>query len=105
MSYTEEELKKELETKEYEYGFYTDIESDTIEVGLNENVIKEISKRKGEPKWMTDWRLSAYKSWKEMDEPNWANVKYNKPEYQAISYYSAPKGTPKYESLEEVAPE
>ena len=49
MSYTEEELKKELETKEYEYGFYTDIESDTIEVGLNENVIKEISKRKGEP--------------------------------------------------------
>ena len=105
MSYTEEELKKELETKEYEYGFYTDIESDTIEVGLNENVIKEISKRKGEPKWMTDWRLSAYKSWKEMDEPNWANVKYNKPDYQAISYYSAPKGKPKYESLDEVDPE
>ena len=74
MGYTEEELKKELETKEYEYGFYTDIESDTFEIGLNEDVIKKISKRKDEPKWMTEWRLSAYKVWKEMDEPNWANV-------------------------------
>jgi Fe-S cluster assembly protein SufB len=105
MGYTEEELKKELETKEYEYGFYTDIESDTFEIGLNEDVIKKISKRKDEPKWMTEWRLSAYKVWKEMDEPNWANVKYNKPDYQAISYYSAPKGKPKYDSLDEVDPE
>ena len=54
---------------------------------------------------MTEWRLSAYKVWKEMDEPNWANVKYNKPDYQAISYYSAPKGKPKYDSLDEVDPE
>ena len=105
MGYTEEELKKELETKEYEYGFYTDIESDTFEIGLNEDVIKKYPKEKDEPKWMTEWRLSAYKVWKEMDEPNWANVKYNKPDYQAISYYSAPKGKPKYDSLDEVDPE
>ena len=76
MAYTEEELKKELETKEYEYGFYTDIESDTFPVGLNEDIIRKISDKKGEPEWMTDWRLEAYNNWKEMTEPEWANVYY-----------------------------
>ena len=105
MAYTEEELKKELETKEYEYGFYTDIDSETFPVGLNEEVVREISQKKNEPEWMTSWRLEAFKAWKAMDEPNWANVKYNKPNYQDISYYSAPKKKDQYKSLDEVDPE
>lgn len=105
MAYTEEELKKELETKEYEYGFYTDIESDTFPVGLNEEIVRAISKRKEEPEWMTEWRLQAFASWKQMEEPEWANVNYEKPDFQAISYYSAPKKKDKYESLDEVDPE
>ena len=105
MAYTEEELKKELETKEYEYGFYTDIESDTFPVGLNEDIVRAISKRKEEPEWMTQWRLEAFAAWKEMEEPEWANVNYKKPDFQAISYYSAPKKKDKYESLDEVDPE
>lgn len=105
MAYTEEELKKELETKEYEYGFYTDIESDTLPVGLNEEIVVAISRKKEEPQWMTDWRLEAFRIWKEMEEPEWANVTYQKPDFQAISYYSAPNKKPKYESLDEVDPE
>ncbi|MGB0260619.1 MAG: Fe-S cluster assembly protein SufB [Flavobacteriaceae bacterium] len=105
MAYTEEELKKELETNEYEYGFYTDIESDTFPVGLNEEVVRAISQRKNEPDWMTEWRLEAYRTWSNMQEPDWANVQYIKPDFQAISYYSAPKTAPKYNSLDEVDPE
>ena len=105
MAYTEEELKKELESKEYAYGFYTDIESDTFPVGLNEEVVRAISKRKNEPAWMTEWRLEAYEAWSAMEEPDWANVDYPKPDFQAISYYSAPKKAPKYNSLDEVDPE
>ena len=103
--YTEDDLKRELETKEYEYGFYTDIESDTLPVGLNEEIIIAISKKKEEPEWMTEWRLDAFKKWKEMSEPEWANVKYEKPDLQKISYYSAPSNKPKYNSLDEVDPE
>ena len=103
--YTEDDLKKELETKKYEYGFYTDIESDTLPMGLNEEIIVAISKKKEEPEWMTEWRLDAYKKWKEMIEPKWANVKYEKPNLQKISYYSAPSNKPKYNSLDEVDPE
>ncbi|MEL4306898.1 Fe-S cluster assembly protein SufB [Joostella sp. CR20] len=105
MAYTEEELKKELETKEYEYGFYTDIESDTLPVGLNEDIVRAISKKKNEPEWMTEWRLEAFRVWIEMEEPEWANVTYKKPDFQAISYYSAPMKKPKYNSLDEVDPE
>jgi Fe-S cluster assembly protein SufB len=105
MAYTEEELKKELESKEYAYGFYTDIESDTFPVGLNENIVRAISQRKNEPAWMTEWRLEAYEVWCGMEEPDWANVDYPKPDFQAISYFSAPKKAPKYNSLDEVDPE
>jgi len=105
MAYTEEELKKELETKEYEYGFYTDIESDTFPKGLNEEIVIAISKKKEEPDWMTEWRLESYRYWKEMTEPEWANIHYKKPEFQDISYYSAPNKKPKYNSLDEVDPE
>lgn len=105
MAYTEDDLKKELETKEYEYGFYTDIESDTFPIGLNEDVVRAISLRKEEPEWMTDWRIESYREWVKMIEPEWANVRYKKPDFQAISYYSAPNKKPKYNSLDEVDPE
>jgi len=103
--YTEDDLREELKTKEYEYGFYTDIDSDTFPVGLNENIVKAISKKKNEPKWMTDWRLDAYREWEKMKEPEWANVNYKKPDLQSISYYSAPSNAPKYNDLSEVDPE
>jgi Fe-S cluster assembly protein SufB len=103
--YTEEHLKEELASKEYEYGFYTDIESDTFPAGLNEDIVRAISKKKNEPEWMTEWRLEAFRVWSEMIEPEWANVKYEKPDFQAVSYYSAPKKKDKYESLDEVDPE
>lgn len=103
--FTEDDLKKELETKEYEYGFYTDIESDTFPIGLNEDVVRAISKKKNEPQWMTDWRIDAYKIWSEMKEPEWVNVKYKKPDFQAISYYSAPKKADPNKSLSDVDPE
>jgi len=105
MAYTEEELKKELESKEYAYGFYTDIESDTFPKGLNEDIVRAISKKKEEPEWMTEWRLEAFRHWQEMVEPEWPNVKYTKPDFQDISYYSAPNKKPKYNSLDEVDPE
>jgi Fe-S cluster assembly protein SufB len=103
--YTEDDLKVELENKEYEYGFYTDIESETFPIGLNEDVVRAISKKKEEPEWMTEWRLESFRVWKEMIEPEWANVHYEKPDFQAISYYSAPKKKPTLNSLDEVDPE
>lgn len=103
--YTEDDLKKELETKEYAYGFYTDIEADKFPAGLNEDIVRAISKKKNEPEWMTDWRLEAYRIWQKMEEPEWANVKYTKPKFNEISYYSAPKQRPKLDSLDEVDPE
>ncbi|WP_405378375.1 Fe-S cluster assembly protein SufB [Nonlabens sp. Asnod3-A02] len=103
--YTEEQLEKELQNKEYEYGFYTEMESDTIPIGLSEDVIRIISAKKNEPQWMLDWRLQAYRVFIEMEEPEWANVNYDKPDLQAISYYSAPNSKPKYDSLDEVDPE
>ena len=103
--FTEDDLKKELETKEYEYGFYTDIESDTFPVGLNEDVVRAISAKKNEPQWMTDWRVEAFQIWSAMEEPDWANVNYDKPDFQAISYYSAPKKADPNKKLEDVDPE
>ncbi|HBC03322.1 MAG TPA: Fe-S cluster assembly protein SufB, partial [Aequorivita sp.] len=103
--YTEDDLKKELETKEYEYGFYTDIESDTFPIGINEDVVRAISKKKEEPEWMTEWRLESFRYWQKMVEPDWANVHYEKPNFQNISYYSAPNKKPKYNSIDEVDPE
>jgi len=103
--YTEDDLREELKTKEYEYGFYTDIESDTFPNGLNEEIIRAISERKEEPEWMTEWRLESFRYWEQMIEPEWANIHYKKPDFQAISYYSAPNKKPKYNSLDEVDPE
>ena len=103
--YTEDDLKIELETEEYEYGFYTNIESDTFPIGLNEDIVRAISLRKEEPQWMTDWRLEAFRAWEQMIEPEWANIKYTKPDFQAISYYSAPKAIDPNKTLDDVDPE
>ena len=105
MKYTEDDLKKELETQEYEYGFYTELESDTFPKGLNEAIVRAISKKKNEPEWMTEWRLDAFRIWEQMEEPEWANVTYKKPEFQEIAYYSAPKQKPKLNSIDEVDPD
>src|SRR5258708_34659686 len=88
----------------YKYGFVTDIESDVVPAGLNEDVVRLISAKKGEPVWMVDWRLKAYRNWLKMEEPHWPNVKYGPIDYQAISYYAAPKKLPKLESLDQVDP-
>jgi Fe-S cluster assembly protein SufB len=74
MSYTEKELKKELDNKSYEFGFVTDIESDKAPVGLNEDVVKLISSKKKEPQWLLNYRLKAFQIWKTMKEPDWAHV-------------------------------
>jgi Fe-S cluster assembly protein SufB len=103
--YTEDDLREEMKTKQYEYGFYSDIDSETFPIGLDESIVRAISKKKNEPEWMTEWRLDAFRIWQKMDEPNWANVNYEKPDFQAISYYSAPNGKAKYDSLEDVDPE
>ncbi len=105
MAYTEEDLKKELSVKEYEFGFTTDIESDKAPIGLNEDIIRLISSKKNEPGWMLKYRLDAYEKWLKMEEPNWAHVHYQKPDFQAISYYAAPKQKKELNSLDEVDPE
>jgi len=96
---------EELAAREYQAGFVTDIEADTLPPGLNEDVIRAISARKGEPDWLLKWRLEAFRHWQTMTEPTWAHVHYGPINYQAISYYSAPKSDregPK--SLDEVDP-
>lgn len=91
---------------EYEAGFVTDIESDTIAPGLNEDVIRFISAKKNEPEWMTEWRLKAFHEWQKMEKPEWANLKIEEIDFQSISYYSAPKSMKdRPQSLDEVDPE
>jgi Fe-S cluster assembly protein SufB len=102
--YTEDDLREELATQEYEYGFYTDIESDTFPKGLNEDIVRAISKKKNEPEWMTEWRLEAFRIWEGMKEPDWANVNYPKPDFQNIAYYSAPKSVDPNKTLDDVDP-
>tara|TARA_B100001964_G_scaffold108781_1_gene121507 strand:+ start:5814 stop:7262 length:1449 start_codon:yes stop_codon:yes gene_type:complete len=92
-------------SREYEYGFVTDIDQEIIPPGLNEGVIRLISSKKNEPDWLLDWRLKAYGQWLKMEEPNWAKLQYSKIDFQAISYYSAPKEKEKLKSLDEVDPE
>ncbi len=99
------EILDEITGKDYEFGFTTNIESEKIPAGLNEEVIRVISAKKNEPSWLLDWRLEAFKIWQGMKEPEWAHVHYTKPDFQAISYYSAPKSKPKYNSLDEIDPE
>lgn len=100
-----DEILGEITASEYKYGFTTEIESDTVPPGLNEDVIRLISSKKNEPEWMLEWRLDAYHTWSEMVEPDWPNVHYQKPDFQAISYYSAPKQKKTLDSLDDVDPE
>ena len=94
-----------LEDNTYKYGFTTDVESETFAKGLDEDVVRAISKKKEEPQFMLDFRLKAFAKWKTMKEPEWPNVHYPKIDFQNISYYSAPKQKKKLESLDEVDPE
>ena len=98
-----EVIEKAIE-QDYKYGFVTDIEQDTLPPGLNEDVIRSISAIKNEPDFMLEWRLKSYNQWLKMEEPTWAKVDYPKIDYQAISYYSAPKKK-ELKSLDEVDPE
>ena len=101
----EDNLLSEVTEKNYKYGFTTEIESDTIAPGLDESVIRTISKKKNEPDWLLDWRLEAFAAWSKMEEPEWAHVEYEKPDLQSISFYSAPKQKKELASLDEVDPE
>ena len=105
MAYQEDPILEEVTNKDYEFGFVTDIETDKVPKGLNEDIIRLISKKKNEPEWLLEWRLDAFETWKKMTEPEWAHVKYDKPNFQNISYYAAPKQKPVLNSLDEVDPE
>ncbi len=96
---------RDLTKQEYKWGFVSNIESETVPRGLNEDIIRLISAKKQEPEWMLDWRLKAFKAWKEMKEPTWQNVHYAPIDYQNLYYYSAPKAKPSLKSLDEVDPE
>ena len=104
-AYTEDSLKTELENQSYEFGFTIDIESDKAPNGLSEEIVRFISTKKQEPEWLLDYRLNAFRIWEKMEEPDWAHVKYKKPDFQNICYYSAPKPKKELASLDEVDPE
>jgi len=101
---TQDKLIEEFANREYEHGFVTEVEQETLPPGLDEDVIRTISAKKSEPEWMTEWRLKAYRRWLEMDEPTWPNVHYSEIDYQAISYFAAPKKK-ELEGLDELDPE
>jgi Fe-S cluster assembly protein SufB len=102
---TETNTIEELANKEYKYGFVTDIDADEAPRGLNEDIIRFISKKKDEPSWLLEWRLKAFRHWLTMEEPVWPNVHYPKIDYQNIIYFSAPKKKKDLKSLDEVDPE
>jgi Fe-S cluster assembly protein SufB len=102
---SEAKTVEQLTKREYSAGFVTDIESDAVRPGLDEEIVRLISAKKGEPEWLLEWRLRALRHWLTMTEPTWQNVRYERPDYQSIVYYSAPrlsKDAPK--SLDEVDP-
>ncbi|MEI6947413.1 Fe-S cluster assembly protein SufB [Paraflavisolibacter sp. H34] len=99
------EIIEQIAEKEYEFGFVTDIEMDVVPPGLNEDVIRFISQKKNEPEWMLEWRLKGYNAFLKEPTPTWQNFEMPEIDYQAISYYAAPKTKKKLESLDEVDPE
>jgi len=102
---TETREVEELANREYKWGFVTDVESESIPKGLNEDVIRLISAKKNEPEWLLEWRLKAFRHWQTLVEPRWPNVTYAKIDYQDIVYYSAPRQKKQLQSLDEVDPE
>jgi Fe-S cluster assembly protein SufB len=101
----DEKILAEVTGSEYKYGFTTDIESENAPKGLNEDIIRFISSKKEEPDWLLEWRLDAFRKWQQMEEPDWANVNYEKPDFQDIIYYSAPKPKKQLDSLDDADPE
>jgi Fe-S cluster assembly protein SufB len=102
---TQEKLLNDITTQEYQYGFFTDIETDVIPKGLSEDVIRLISFKKKEPEFMLEFRLKAYREWLKMKSPEWAHLRIPPIDFQETIYYAAPRTSPKYESLDEVDPE
>jgi Fe-S cluster assembly protein SufB len=102
---TATETIEELATREYKYGFETEVETDTFPAGLNEDIVRRLSEKKGEPAWLLEFRLKAYRAWLTMREPVWHNLKIAPIDYQALSYYSAPKPKKQLNSMDEVDPE
>ena len=101
---TIEQVKK-IDVDQYKYGFETTIETVKAPKGLNEDIVRYISEKKGEPAWMLEWRLDAYERWLTMTEPTWAKVTYPKIDFQELHFYAAPKSTDGPTSLDEVDPE
>ena len=101
----QDKILNDVTSQDYKYGFVTDIETDIIAKGLNEDTVRIISAKKGEPEFMLEFRLKAFREWQKMTMPNWAYLKIPPIDYQEIIYYAAPKSTPKYQSIDEVDPE
>ncbi|MAW65106.1 MAG: Fe-S cluster assembly protein SufB [Flavobacteriales bacterium] len=101
----EDKIIEEATSGDYKYGFVSNIDSELAQKGLTEDTVRFISDKKNEPKWLLEWRLKAFKTWQRMEEPDWAHVSYQKPNFQDIIYYAAPKPKKQYESLDEVDPE
>ncbi|MGQ0732435.1 MAG: Fe-S cluster assembly protein SufB [Acidobacteriota bacterium] len=102
---TSTEVIERLANTEYKYGFITEVEQDIAPKGLNEDAVRLISQKKGEPEWLLEWRLKSYRAWLDMREPTWQNVTYAPIDYQGISYYAAPKSKKQLNSMDEVDPE
>ena len=102
---TSTDTVEQLANTEYKYGFVTDVEAEQIPRGLNEDIVRIISKKKNEPEWLLEWRLKAFRFWQTMTEPRWHNVTFPLVDFQDVIYYSAPKQRPKLNSLDEVDPE
>jgi Fe-S cluster assembly protein SufB len=105
MENTSNDIIEQIAEKEYEYGFVTDIEMDIAPPGLDEDIIRFISKKKNEPEWMLEWRLKGYNAFLKEKMPNWQNFDLPPMDFQGLSYYAAPKNKKKYNSLDEVDPE
>lgn len=105
MAQDQNSILDEVTGSEYKYGFVTDIETDMIPKGLNEDVVRLISAKKNEPDFMLEYRLEAFKAWQTMTSPNWAHLKIPEIDFQEIIYYAAPRTKPKYDSIDEVDPE
>ncbi len=101
----DDQILEQFASKEYEHGWSVDFEADSAPPGLSEEIVRFISAKKEEPEWLLEWRLKAYRNWRTMEEPKWANVHYPKPKFEDIIYYSAPKKKKTAESLDEVDPE
>ena len=105
MASEQDKILDEVTTNEYKYGFVTEIEADALPKGLNEDTIRQISAKKNEPEFMLEYRLDAFRKWKEMESPDWAHLKIPEIDFQDIIYYSAPKQKPKLDSMDDVDPE